>query len=277
MGDNVRALLTAYLDAEATDASVRVRLASYVEQVLRQTGFTGGVQQDAAECLMHLLLSIDQGRMQGRVCGANAVASVESMILCEIADEAQVARDAAPVSSNGLLMSSLTGDQAIAESVPALVVRVENMYEHAGDYFTVDARADWAGFPIELTVRNAPNRGPQYVVAGYVAHVSDPAVSAQRRMRSGHYVAYIHLEGKWFELDDAHVTELAVPPRRFSISGVPEPQRHAEATAGQASACHDRCQNDRAATFAGSILLRQINRRTTSDETCTAARTIWAG
>ena len=97
MGDNVRALLTAYLDAEATDASVRVRLASYVEQMLRQTGFPGGVQQDAAECLMHLLLSIDQGQMQRRVCGANAVASVESMILCEIADEAQVARGAAPV------------------------------------------------------------------------------------------------------------------------------------------------------------------------------------
>ena len=164
---------------------------------------------------MHLLLSIDQGQMQRRVCGANAVASLESMILCEIADEAQVARDAAPVPINGLLMSSLTGDQAIAESVPALVVRVEHIYEHAGDYFTVDARADWAGFPIELTVRNAPNRGPQYVVAGYVAHVSDPAVSAQRRMRSGHYVAYIHLEGKWFELDDAHVTELAAPPERF--------------------------------------------------------------
>ena len=34
LGDNLRALLTAYIDAEATDASVRVRLASYVEQVL---------------------------------------------------------------------------------------------------------------------------------------------------------------------------------------------------------------------------------------------------
>ena len=39
---------------------------------------------------MHLLLAIDGGEMQKRVCGANAVASVESMILCEVADEAQV-------------------------------------------------------------------------------------------------------------------------------------------------------------------------------------------
>jgi hypothetical protein len=39
---------------------------------------------------MHLLLSIDRGEMQKRVCGADAVASVESMILCGIADEAQV-------------------------------------------------------------------------------------------------------------------------------------------------------------------------------------------
>ena len=39
---------------------------------------------------MHLLLSIAGGDMQRRVCGANAAASVESMILCEIADEAQV-------------------------------------------------------------------------------------------------------------------------------------------------------------------------------------------
>ena len=119
------------------------------------------------------------------------------------------------MSISGLLVSSLAGDNAIAESVPALVVRVENIYEHAGDYFTVHARADWAGFPIELTVRDAPDRRPQYGVAGYVAHVSDPTVNAQQRMRSGHYVAYIQLEGKWFELDDACVTEIDAPPERF--------------------------------------------------------------
>ena len=41
---------------------------------------------------MHILLSADKGEMQKRVCDANAVASLESMVLCEIADEAQVCR-----------------------------------------------------------------------------------------------------------------------------------------------------------------------------------------
>ena len=69
--------------ADATEVGLRLRLALYVEQLLRQSGFAGGVQQDAAECLMHLFFGIDQGQMQSRVCGANAAASVESLILCE--------------------------------------------------------------------------------------------------------------------------------------------------------------------------------------------------
>ena len=89
-GDKLKALFDVYKDGAATTSQVSPRLLDFVAQVLRQAGFAGGTQQDAAECLMHLLLSIDRGEMQQRVCGANAVASVESMILCEIADEAQV-------------------------------------------------------------------------------------------------------------------------------------------------------------------------------------------
>ena len=36
-----------------------------------------------------------------------------------------------------------------------MVVRVENIYVRGGEYFAVDARADWASFPIELTSTNA--------------------------------------------------------------------------------------------------------------------------
>ena len=90
IGDKLKALFEVYKDGTATRSQVRPRLLAFIAQVLRQTGFAGGIQQDAAECLMHLLLSIDLGEMQKRVCGANAVASVESMILCGIADEAQV-------------------------------------------------------------------------------------------------------------------------------------------------------------------------------------------
>ena len=128
---------------------------------------------------------------------------------------AQVASEAAPVPINSLLTTSLTGDQAIAESVPALVARVENIYESGGEYFAVDARADWTGFPIELTVREAPNAHPQYNVAGFVAHISDPSAEARQRMRSGHYVAYVQCNGNWFELDDSRVTALSDPPARF--------------------------------------------------------------
>ena len=55
---------------------------------------------------------------------------------------AQVSRGAPPVSITSLLVSSLTGDQAIAEAVPALIVRVENIYESGGDYFAVDAKVE---------------------------------------------------------------------------------------------------------------------------------------
>ena len=198
-----------------TEAGVKLQLASYVAQMLRQAGFAGGAQQDAAECLMHLFSGIDQGQMQSRVCGANAAASVESLILCEFAEEAEAAREAAPVSIACLLQTSLTGDQAIKESVPSLVVRVENIYVRGEEYFAVDARADWASFPIELTVREAPDEHPRYDVAGFVAHISDPTVEPRRRMRSGHYIAYVKFEDVWFELDDSRVTALSAPPARF--------------------------------------------------------------
>ena len=69
-----------------------------------------------------------------------------------------------------LLVTSLTGDNAIAAAVPALVVRVENIYEAGDQYFAVDANADWSGGPVELSVRDASDRRPQYDVAGFVAH-----------------------------------------------------------------------------------------------------------
>ena len=48
-----------------------------------------------------------------------------------------------------LLVTSLTGDNAIADAVPALVVRVENIYEAGDQYFAVDASADWSGSPVD--------------------------------------------------------------------------------------------------------------------------------
>ena len=127
----------------------------------------------------------------------------------------QASRNASPVSITALLASSLTGDQAIADAAPALVARVENIYEAGGEYFAVDVSADWAGGPFELTVRDAPDRHPHYAVAAFVAHLGDSALDARRRMRSGHYIAYVQCEGHWFEVDDSKIVALSEPPTRF--------------------------------------------------------------
>ena len=90
LGDHLKSLWDVYKHKNAIIDDMHVPLTAWVDQVYRHAGLALGSQHDAAECLMHLLLGIDGGEMQRRVCGANAVASVESMILCEVADETQV-------------------------------------------------------------------------------------------------------------------------------------------------------------------------------------------
>ena len=215
MGDRLQALLNIYKNGQSTCLDVMPRVTEWVEQVLNQANFTEGSQQDAAECLMHILISVDGGSMQRRVCGANAVAAVENMLLCQVDVDAQLSHNAAPVNMSRMLARSLDGDQAIALASPALVLRIENIYEAGGEYFAVDAAADWSGNVIEVTVRDSPERNPRYAVAGYVAHVSDATVNARRRMITGHYVAYVQSEGSWYELDDDEIRALNHAPTRF--------------------------------------------------------------
>ena len=108
LGDRLKALSEAYLSQAATESDMRLPLRAWVAQVLDQTAFPGGSQQNAAECLMHIFLGIDGGGMQRRVCGANAAAEVEGMILCELADVAQISRAAPPVAMSSMLVASLT-------------------------------------------------------------------------------------------------------------------------------------------------------------------------
>ena len=159
--------------------------------------FPAGSQHDAAECLMYLLHTVDNGRMQQRVCGAHAAVSVEGMILCCAAEDAQVSREAPPVSMSAMIIASLTGESALVSAPLALVLRVENIYEQNEDYFAVDARADWGEAEIECTVKEDAEQCPRYRVEAYVAHVNAGEVPAQERMQSGHYVAYIHVLGTW--------------------------------------------------------------------------------
>ena len=81
MGDCLRNLWTRYQNLSVSRLDLQLPLTAFVQQLLRHSGFAGGVQQDAAECLMHLLQAVDEGRMQRRVCGSYAAASLDGMIL----------------------------------------------------------------------------------------------------------------------------------------------------------------------------------------------------
>ncbi len=78
------------------------------------------------------------------------------MLPCPADESAQVSRAAGMVDMAGLLMSTLTGEQATAEAAAGLAVRVDNVYEVEGAYFSVDAQADWSRTNFGITVRDAP-------------------------------------------------------------------------------------------------------------------------
>ena len=215
MGDHLRSLWSTYQSPSTSEPELIVPLSGVVGQILRHSGFPGGVQQDAAECLMHILLAVDGGRMQQRVCGAYAVASVENMILCSAAAEAQVSREAHAVQMSDLLVASLTGDSALREHPPAVLVRVENTYEQHGQHFSVDARAAWNTSSLPLTLLDQPGVSMPYDVAGYVAHIHNGDADAMQRMKSGHYIALVCAQGVWYEINDAIVTRLHSPPSHF--------------------------------------------------------------
>jgi hypothetical protein len=200
LGDRLKELWALYRQQNATRRSLHTKLAALVEQVLSHTGFLEGRQQDAAECLMYLLGAVDGGRMQERVCMAYAAATVEGMILCTASAEAQVSSEAPPVSMGNLLTGSLTDDQALREAPPALIIRVENIYEQNDVYFSVDALASWDATRLELTVMGDDSNTVVYKVSGYVAHVYHGDVDARQRMSSGHYVAYMNMDDTWYRV-----------------------------------------------------------------------------
>ena len=84
LGDRLKDLFDVYKLPGASVQDITAPLAAWVAQVMEHANFTGGTQQDAAECLMHILLGVDGGEMQRRVCGANAAVSAENMILLSL-------------------------------------------------------------------------------------------------------------------------------------------------------------------------------------------------
>ena len=69
MGDSLKGFWEVYSHKNAVDDATSLHLlAAWVNQVCRQATFALGSQHDAAECLMHILLSVDRGEMQKRQC-----------------------------------------------------------------------------------------------------------------------------------------------------------------------------------------------------------------
>ena len=72
-----------------------------------------------------------------------------------------------PVSMAALFLDTFTGEQALQHRPAALVVRVEPVYEADGEYFRVDAQADWSIPLMEFTVAGDGQGTVVYRVAGY--------------------------------------------------------------------------------------------------------------
>ena len=136
MGDRLRDLLAVPTAGNSSWGDAMASLTALVDQMLRHTGFSGVTQQDAAECLMHIAMATDSGRMQHRVCGACAAVSPESNAVCQPVPEASESRDAPPVSVVNMLVGSLADERPIQTAPLALVVRAENDYEQGEHMFT---------------------------------------------------------------------------------------------------------------------------------------------
>jgi hypothetical protein len=110
--------------------------------------FAAGQQNDAEECLGEIL---NAAELRGELCGMAAGAAAHGgVVMCELDEAARVSARAAPVDIQGLLVQTLTGDKALGQAPPLLLLRVENIYNVGGEDFYVDARASWPSAPIDL-------------------------------------------------------------------------------------------------------------------------------
>ena len=63
MGDRLRDLLAVHTHGNSARGDAMAPSAALVEHILKEKHFAGRTQQDAAECLMQILLAADDGRM----------------------------------------------------------------------------------------------------------------------------------------------------------------------------------------------------------------------
>ena len=87
--------------------------------------------------------------MRRRVCGAVSATNVEGMILCRAGEDSQVSRDAGPVQMSSILQTCLKDAEVLKAHPSALVLRIENLYQQDGEFFSVDVLADWGVAELE--------------------------------------------------------------------------------------------------------------------------------
>ena len=207
----VRAVFAEYIASDESTVDVIAPIA-VVNELRRHVGFTLSRQQDAAECLRHLLQYTGLGH---RHCDAHADMVDGSVVLSYTPEAAQVSVAAAAIDARALLLEATTGDGGLKHAPAALVIRINNIYEQGIDEFWVDARVEWPKEALTVTIDNHAAPQAQYVVQSYLTHRREEGVSVSRGMRSGHYVAYFQHDGSWYLADDAKVTLLTEAPQEF--------------------------------------------------------------
>ena len=76
--------------------------------------------------------------------------------------------------------------------------------------FAVVARADWKDTRLPVSVLGGD--AIDYDVAAFVQHRAAAGAPATQRMRSGHYVAHVKIEGQWLIFNDRKVAISQKPP-----------------------------------------------------------------
>ena len=95
-----------------------------LQSSMRHLGDLIARQQDAQEVLSFLLDSCTTGLEPSL---PDAV-SQDGVLLCGLPEEARVSGRAAPVDILGILLTTFTGDYALSNAPPLLIVRLDNIY-----------------------------------------------------------------------------------------------------------------------------------------------------
>ena len=225
-------LFAEYVASGVSTADV-ISPVAFLDKFRRQSlTFAVGRQQDAHECLRHILQYTGLGQ---EFCDCQAQVADGSVVICFAPEVAQISAESGPLDAKALLLEATTGDGALGKGAQALIIRLENTYEQGGDKFWVDAEVEWPEDSLTLTVANDEEPQVEYDVQGYLVH-KPPQFSkeekeqedlgqyhrlleARRRAfegrNSGHYIAYFKHGAAWYRADDSNVEMLPEKPKEF--------------------------------------------------------------